>query len=192
MRRTTLLLVIACVVSIGIIAWQKHQTDERPLRTTGQGIPNAATHGNPEEAERRTRVLLTYLRSNKWQMPKTLPREIKEMLLLPDRLLSEGRINRVSPWTFSIPIPGEPSFGEIALYTSLYARQNRSYYKGERSDAKPSGFFIVGYCNGEVKRVPVSQMRILSLSQGGFDCFPDTSCYAKSEPNSFYSKSINK
>lgn len=186
MKRIVLLPLLACVGSFGIIAWRSHRQDQNPIRTTGANIPNAAAAGNPEEAERRAHLLLDVLRDNDWQVPRPVPTEVAELLRLPDRHLAEGKINRLSPWSFAIVDKNSPNAKDVALYTSVYARQNRSYFRGDNSNAKPSGFYIVGYKNGVVRRIPASQVRSTPGRDGDYDCFPDTSCYSTSTPHPFY------
>ncbi len=187
MKRIYLVPAAALLASLCILGWRKHQ-EPIPIRTTGDGIPDAAQAGDVPAAMAQCRQVMSILQQNNWDIPNPCPDAIFKLLTLADGKYSESQYDR-KPRYANIGIPTKDP--ETALYSQVYARQNRSYYKGDLSMARPSGFYIVGYKRtGEVRQVPVEQVRIKAHMKAGEDllCYPDQSCYPTSEPHPSYTR----
>ncbi len=181
MKRIYLAPVVALLASVCILGWRKHQ-EPVPIRNTGDGIPDAAQAGDVPAAMAQCRQVMAILQQNNWNIPNPCPGAIMKLLTLADGKYAESSMDR-NPHATNIAVPVTDP--EIALFTGVYARENRSYYKGDLSMARPSGFYIVGYKKtGEVRQVPIDQVRMKAHSQPHENaaCFPDEACYATSEP----------
>ncbi|MCW3098498.1 MAG: hypothetical protein JWL77_4116, partial [Chthonomonadaceae bacterium] len=80
--------------------------------------------------------------------------------------------------SYCFPDTSVPEQSQIACFSDIYARQNRSYYTGDTASGAPSGYFIVAWKNGTIQKVPVSDVRELPTPDGGtVDCFPGMTGY---------------
>ncbi len=198
-KRLALPLVVG-LVAVAIVGWNLHRNqgqmptgavrpDEVPLKGFEAKTLDAAQAGDPEESMRRLRQLLDALRAHNWDSGK-VPRSL---LTLPDGKYAEDPDSRDYP---NIAIPSQPNrpqsqqvpeYEPIAFYTDIYARYNRSYYKGDRSLSHPTGYVIVGWKDGRIEKVPLMQIRsFVSRNpsiRGELDCFPGMAEYAAAKPN---------
>ncbi len=170
------------------------QAGEVPLPGLAAKTIDATKTGDPEAGMRQLQQLMDALRANNWN-PVKVPRSL---LTLPDGRFAENpafrdRPNIVFP---SMPTPEKykkdqvPEFEPIAFYTEVYARFNRSYYKGDRSQSQPTGYFIVGWKDGRIEKVPVMQVRTFVSRDARRDetyCFPGMPEYAAAKPDSLTS-----
>ena len=141
---------------------------ERPFRITGQGIPDATKVGNVEAAMEQSRQLMAYFKAHPGKFNPIEMGTDAGLLFLPDAKYAEDEFMRTMKSTsFAVP-SDEP---DIFFFSNVYARMNRGYYKGDRSKGNATGFFIVGYRNGEVKQIPVSQVRTPRHTTRAY-CFP--------------------
>lgn len=181
MKHSSVIVIsLACLcgagVGIGVNAYQS----SRPLYTTGKEVADAAKAGNPEYAEQRARELYP-----KWQQCYGDLGEIRfDMTTLPDQKYAENPDNRranTTAWTFPIY---DPEYSSVAFYTDLYARRNRSYYKGDKSEAHPTGFFLVMWKDGKLERIPTSKLRMLNNKDGhGVTVWPGLPGYEHAHTN---------
>ena len=139
-------------------------------------VPDAAEVGNVTAAMEQCRHLMALLKENDWS-GGGLPMNV---LQLPDRQFAEDRAF-AEPRTISFVLPHQnPKFSasdskqdDLAFYTTIYARRNSAYYKGEQVRHHPSGFYIVGLKNGDVFQVPIAAVRqVKGTTQNGVTVFP--------------------
>jgi hypothetical protein len=103
------------------------------------------------------------LQANEWH-PMLIDREL---LFLPDQVNAELPSER-KPGTQSFSIKsGGPFAGEIAFESNLYVRMNPTYTEGDFWDFNPTGYFIVGWRNGQVTQVPVDDARLVKKRHPG-------------------------
>lgn len=159
----------------GAAAHAKHQAAP-PIYTTGDGIPDAASVGNIDQAVQQTQHLLTALQAVNYD-PTQLPDY--SLMTLPDAQYAEDRASEpTDASSYCFPDASVPEQSQIACFTDVDARQNRSYYNGDTSSAAPSGYFLVAWKNGTVQKVPVSDVRRLPTADGSsVDCFPGMTGY---------------
>lgn len=155
--------VVGLATTSGVAWWQVR--DEAPIRTSGQDTPNPLTAGDPEAALEQARKLMDALRAANWDKTR-VPFELK---FLPDRYMHEAKQFRTDrQTTFSFPAHDPrlraPEYENVAFATDLYVRKNVSHYKGDGAKSRPEGFYIVGWKDGRVEKVPVWDVRIVPSS----------------------------
>jgi hypothetical protein len=147
---------------------------------TGAGKNSARATGRQDSdgAMRQAQELLDAYRAANWnhrQVPEGLWR-------LPDQVNHENA---------SLRVPGVQSFilqknfadvydNKLAFYSDLYVRMNPQYVDGDRVQANPSGFAIVGWRDGTVDKVPWQQIRFKPVTPGSTQrvwVFPGVSGY---------------
>ncbi len=179
-------LTLAAALAIGIgggFLYRGHQ-NSLPLYTTGSDVPDAAQTGSVEQSIAKAKELLaTYNRVN-----GDVGRIPFPLMTLPDQHHAENpahRANNVTAWCF----PSDDAlYKDVAFYTDIYCRQNRSYYKGDKSKAKPSGFLIVVWKNGAIEKIPAEKMRLISSGGQRLQGFPGLPGYETGEPHPMYSR----
>ena len=184
------LVSLASVVGVqqGLSYAQDRQNQrEIPLRSTGDGVPDAAKVGNISAAMSQCRHLMTLLKEANWDGDR-IP---LSALQLPDRKFAEDRayaaaltssfiITRQKSLAPTVPA-SDPKLNDLAFYTPIYFRRNSSYYKGDKMRSQPTGFFIVGLKNGNVFQVPVADVRVIrGRTQPVVRVFPGMKAY---DPN---------
>jgi hypothetical protein len=175
-------IFVVLVILLGVISgalWYRVGKN-RPVFDTSRGVPNILEHGNSDDAVKRGSVLISELSKNSWN-----PFKIKKYYLeLPDQSMSdvsEVRKSDVSAWCI-VPLD-DPAISEVAIYTDLYVRRNLKVYKGDVGTANPEGFYIVGFRDGHIDKVPLSDVRIAVIKgQGRVMVFPGTKFYNKNLP----------
>ncbi len=168
------------------------QAGEIPLPGLAAKTRDAAKTGDPEATMRQLRQLMDALRANNWN-PTKVPRSLQT---LPDAQFAELPTDRNPAECIafpSMPVPEkfkylqDPEFEPIAFYTDIYARYNRSYYKGDRSQSHPTGYVIVGWKDGRIEKVPIMQLREFRGSNpnthGDLTCYPGMPEYATAKPS---------
>ena len=183
LREISLTLGVALVLGVGGgVLYRSHQ-NSLPLYTTGSDVPDAAQSGSVGQSIAKAKELLaTYNRvdGNLEKIPFPL-------MTLPDQRLAENPANRatnMTAWFF----PSPHLYKDVAFYTDIYCRQNRSYYKGDKSKAKPNGFLIVVWKNGKIEQIPVEQMRLIASEGKRMLGFPGLPGYETGQPDPMYSR----
>ena len=162
-----------------------------PLPVTRVAAPDAAKAGNVPAAMEQSPRLMTLLKANNWSSGG-IPMNV---LQLPDRRFAEEQVyNRTDELSYVIPFlapapqststyTNDPKEDDLAFYTSIYARRNTVYYKGEQVRHHPSGFYIVGLKNGRVFQVPVGDVRqVRGVTKHIVTLFPGMKAY---DPNAW-------
>ncbi len=165
------------------------RADEVPLSGLTENIPDATQAGDPEASMRQLRQLMDALRANNWDVTKIS----RSLLTLPDGRFAENSVLRDHP---NILFPNQPrmpdrffvpEYEPIAFSTDIYARFNRSYYKGDRSLSHPTGYVIVGWKDGRIEKVPITQVRTFVSRNPAMsskkDCYPGMPEYATAKPS---------
>jgi len=155
-----LLWLALFAVSIGGFRW--YRVNHVPLSNQSTHLPDPVIVGGPDAAIKHTRKVIALLRDAKWNSFGVPFAELR----LPDARYAETDALR-DPLSTSYAVPNgvdgdpsnEPVYRDVACYTSIYARANPTYYSGERVRFKPSGFYIVGWKDGRVTKVPIGDVR---------------------------------
>ncbi len=181
MRKKTMIFVILSVLislTSGILWYRAGKG--RPVLDTSQGVPNILEAGNPDDAIKRGGILITELSKHNWDPFKIE----KSLMILPDQSISdipEIRTSEISNWC--IVSLDDPAIPEVAIYTDLYVRRNLKVYKGDIGTANPEGFYIVGFRDGKIGRVPLSEVRVAVIKGVGRRfVFSGTKFYNKNLP----------
>jgi len=141
-----------CLVVIAVS--QRAQTKKPGDRVS----PALAGHRNPEEAiAQAKKLMLAYIEAGRdWSKIDA------NLLRHPDQKLVEG-INLRAANAF-MPLYADAFYdGQIAFTCSMYAQRNLVYKGGDEIESSPSGFFIVGYENGAIRKVPVKDVRYYQI-----------------------------
>ena len=175
-RRWIIAVAVALLVVVGL-AWWRLQDEEKPIFTTGRDVPDPVVAGDPEGAMEHARRLLARYRDAGWKSDfSVIP--LREWQL-PHRHMAENPDMRGGlGGSYVVPDPKRwPHIKEVAFYTDLYVRRNISRYKGDRARSRPTGFYIVAFRNGEIKKVRPQDARLLSTPLGLTITFPGMSQY---------------
>lgn len=185
-KKRAFLILTACALLgtiIGLVV--KVYRQSLPVYTFGTGVPDVTKHGNPEYAEKRARELLV--------LYKQVNGDVGRMggldnLRLPDQRMAEvpdSRAANTSAWSFPYSCK---AYDDVAFFTDLYARRNIKYFRGDKSESHPAGFFIVAWKNGKVERVPVSSLRLIPYGNQRILGWPGMPGYSSSLPAGPWSK----
>lgn len=177
-RKVTLAILFVLLAGsiAAVTAHARHQAPP-PIYTTGSDVPDPNRVGNIDQAMQQTQRLLTALKAVNFDPIELIKSQDFDLMVLPDAKFAENEAERGTNST-SYCFPDVPEQRQIACFTDIYARQNRSYYKGDTMTGAPSGFFIVAWKDGRVQAVPVNQVRELPTPDGGtVDCFPGMTGY---------------
>lgn len=138
-----------------------------PIRHVTAHIPDAAKVGDVEGAMQQSKLLLEALRKVAWEPGSFREgyRVPRELLFLPDRSMAENETLN-GKHVFFYNISKIPKDWEIAFYSTLYARANPSHYRNDVTKFKPSGFYIVGWKDGRVTKVPIEDIRMKVMPDG--------------------------
>lgn len=208
MKRLWLALALG-LLTIALLGWNLHRNhtqasdgavrkDEIPISRLAANVPDAAKAGDPDAAIRQLHQLLGALRAHNWDSLR-VPVSLQT---LSDAKFAESPIDRNYE---HICFPNQPKmpekyhipeFEQVAFFTNIYARYNRAYYKGDRSQSHPSGFVIVGWKDGRIEKVPIMQLRRFTSSNpdvpGEMVCYPGMAVYDTAKPDSMLSDAASK
>lgn len=165
-RKLARIALYTTLTLVAVATTRLYLAEITPIRTTGADVADAAQVGDVVFAMTKSHRLLDLLKQADWDVSQIPP----EAMQLPDRRLSEDRAFR-DDMASSFIIPHQRAYGpipssdakhdDLAFYSSIYVRQNTSYYKGDIARSKPSGFYIVGLKNGTVSQVSVADARLV-------------------------------
>lgn len=119
---------------------------------------NLVTHGDHAGAMQQARQLLEALSANNWDSSL-----VNQQLLRHFDQDFAGEPFQRSPNspTFFVSRPDSIYWDSVAFYATLYVRRNIGPGNGpEGIVSHPEGFFIVGWKNGTVNKIPISQVRL--------------------------------
>lgn len=84
------------------------------------------------------------------------------LLRHPDQKLVEGSHLRAA--NAFVPLFADAFYdAQIAFTSSMYVQRNLVYKGGDEIESKPSGFFIVGYESGAIRKVPIKDVRYFQI-----------------------------
>ncbi|MDX1932022.1 MAG: hypothetical protein SFU56_05400 [Capsulimonadales bacterium] len=169
-------MAIMLCTAVVWVAFRRSQ----PILETGKDTPNPLVVGDPEKAVRQTERLVAALKAVQWDYVK-VPRELAK---LPDSALAEDPVMReANTMSYRFVPSTDPNIPEVAVYTDIYVRRNIAHFAGDRTVCNPEGFYIVGFRDGRVVKVPIDKVRLGSNALGGRGIvFPDTKNYKENLP----------
>ncbi len=208
MKRRLLAFTLA-LLALAFVGWNLRRNqppagavraDEVPLKGFEAKTLDATKTGDPDAAMQHLHQLMAALRANNWDAnPKKVPLALQT---LPDAKFAENPADRNGECIFLPNQPDTPKdhyipeFEPIAFYTRIYARYNRAYYKGDRSQSHPTGYVIVGWKDGRIEKIPVTQVRQFRSSNssipGELDCYPGMAVYDTAKSDSMLSDAASK
>jgi hypothetical protein len=160
--------------------------DEKSLQEvvyrSGTDVPDPGKVGTPDKTIERGRELVALLRKSNWKITKEFP---LEKLTVDDQRYAEFPQDRTRQTSFGIP-KQQPPYEDVAVICDTYVRKNITAQRGGTSSQAPTGFFIVGFKDGRVEKVPVEQVRVKEYPMEGASTrrigllFPGTKGY---DPN---------
>lgn len=151
---------------------------------SGSDVPDPAKVGTSDATIDRARELIALLRKSNWKIGKGFPRE---KLTVDDQRYAEFPQDRRQRTSFGIPI-SKPPYEDVAVICDTYVRKNIVARRGGGSSQTPSGFFIVGFKDGRVEKIPVGKVRVKEYRVEGASTrriglvFPGTREYDASLP----------
>ncbi len=161
-RRSVVGLTLLTLFTVSFFGFRWYRDNYLPLPKQPVHYPDPLIVGGPDAAVQRTYKVIELLRAAKWNSDKVSLADLR----LPDARYGERAALR-NPWTTTYCLPNEPDgsprnepvYKDVACYTDLYARVNPTYYRGDRVKFKPEGFYIVGWKDGRVTKVPIGDVR---------------------------------
>jgi hypothetical protein len=123
---------------------------------------NLAREGNLTDAVERGHVLLAALEAANWDYHAI----DQNLLLLPEQIHHENPSER-EPWMWGFQPLTFEGRDELAFTSMLYTRQNVRVQPGIEASTEPEGHFIVGWKDGRVTTVPVSEARYYPITRAG-------------------------
>jgi len=182
-----------CVVAVvGIVLMTKRRSDApETFGSSTDGIPNILKVGDIKGAMKQSEELVAALKERNWER-RTVP---FTLMHFPDQKYAESSADR-DPQVACAAVPDADSkiYKEIAFFTDIYVRRNVLRLKDEQTITNPEGFYIVGYRNGEVKQVPLDEVRLIpqSMKPQYLECFPGQAIYDPSWPKLDYVANAHK
>jgi hypothetical protein len=119
---------------------------------------NLAREGNLAFAMEHGQVLLTALEAANWDFHQVNP----ELFLLPEQVHHEDAVMREA-WQWAYQPGMHEAQAELAFTCSLYTRLNVRVQPGVEASTEPEGHFVVGWKDGRVTLVPVSEARLFPV-----------------------------
>lgn len=156
--------VIAIAVASGSFLQDKGNKGLQDVAyRSGADVPDPAKVGTPDATVERGRELVALLRESDWKITKGFPRE---KLTVADQRLAEFPQDRKQQTSFGIP-KSQPPYEDIAIICDTYVRKNITAKRSGESSQAPSGFFIVGFKDGRVEKIPVDKVRVKEYPRPG-------------------------
>lgn len=113
----------------------------------------------------QAKLLLEQLKANSWQVHKI----DRSLLRVSDQDFAENPDERGATYsTFALPVLSKKDTvytGQVALYTKLYTRNNFQVVPGREGETRPEGYFIVGWMDGRVVKVPIGDVRMFPIAE---------------------------
>ena len=130
---------------------------------------NLLTQGHVEDTMARARTLLTALRENEWDAERI----DYHLLRVPDQDFAQFERLR-GPNTYASFFCARQDIyrAKVAFYIDLYIRKNLEVVPGIEGVLHVEGFYIVGWKDGRIERVPWDQVRLYPSGPGFKDVFP--------------------
>jgi hypothetical protein len=158
-------LILSAVVAafLFITSWYAASYLSKSKTVQLKAPKNLVLHGNHAQAMEQARELLKELAANDWNRKRVNP----ALLRLPDQDFAEMEMDRhPDSDSFSGSHPNSPfKFyeKEVAFFSQTYVRRNVKPGPGiEGVVSKVEGFFIVGWKDGRVTKVPVEEVRMVA------------------------------
>lgn len=150
-------LILSTIVGLGVFcaaAIATHgilgsNTGKAPSHSSLILKKNLLKDGDVDGAMDQSRVLMSKLQQNNWDFASLG----RDLLRLPDQDFAQNPELR-SMHDTSFCFPDDPLFRNVAFYSTLYTTRGSGH-------ENTHGFYIVGYRDGRVEQVPVSNIRLL-------------------------------
>ncbi len=144
-----------------------------PIKEPFATLPDPAKMDSVDEAMQQTTRLVAALKANDWD-PFRVPHAL---IMLPDAKYAQyNNLNDPLAGSFVFPIlqkePDSPVQDKIAVYSEVYVRTNTKIFKNDRATFAPSGFFVVGWKDGRVEKVPIGDVRYVKMGKYYTAVFP--------------------
>jgi hypothetical protein len=139
-----------------------------PVYVPDKDLPKKINRKNVDAALKQTHDLVLALRQvdgDPFKVPKELGR-------LPDAIYASDPGKRdIHTGSFAYAkLRAEPdaiSQSDVSVYSDIYVHSDPAYYKGDRVQFNPSGFYIVGWKDGRVSTVAVDDVRVVATGRHG-------------------------
>ncbi len=161
-RRSVVAATLLTLFTVSFFGFHWYRDNYLPLPKQPIRQPDPLIVGGPDAAVQRTYKVIELLRAAQWDFDKVSLADLR----LPDARYAESASLR-NPWATTYCTPNrpdgdprnEPVYKDVACFTDLYARSNPTYYRGDRAKFKPEGYYIVGWKDGRVTKVPIGDIR---------------------------------
>ena len=174
----TIALCGLAVATLGSTGFVGYKLAKSPV----SGPRDIVTQGDVQATLQEARNLMTALQEHGWNWAD-VRRYHDGQFRPPDQDFAYDELLRESSQPFS-QLDLEPLYrDEIAFYTDLYVRNDFERIPGVEGRAHYSGFWIVGWRNGNITRVPMADVRLLQVSSDRrVYVFPGMSAYRDDLP----------
>lgn len=177
MEQRKQILVLAALAAAFGTAWtlgSQLQPQPEPKRV----VRNLSIEGDPDHTIEVGRQLLAALKERNWDW-HGIP---DELLRVPDQYNWQFAPTSPGFWTWST-CPQPAYQDEVAFVCSLYTWRELEVVPGIEGRLHMSGFYIVGWKDGRVERVPVEDARQYPVAGGStITIFPGMSEYDPALP----------
>lgn len=175
--------LVLCLVVTGV--------SQGRFRSPGEALPKAPSGTrHPDMAMAQARNLMKAYQNANGDWSKV----DRELLYLDDQKLAEEPMVRAA--NAFLPLRHSLYRGKVAFFAETYTAKNLAYASGDIVTSRPSGFYIVGYSDGQVKQVPVGEVRWMHFVEDGDDVwrhvFPGMPEYAGSDSTPGKKKEASK
>lgn len=179
-------LALCLMLAIPVVVVTVVLVTLQPRVALAQSAPTDSeilTKGDPEAAIRQLHQLWNALKAQDFE--RKITPQIFALLDLQDESLSPKRSYR-SERTVSVTLPVVPEYGDVLFFTDLYVDPRVKRGPGDLAIPSPAGFFIVGWRDGRIEKVPIEDIRMLSLGGKQIYCFPGMPQYREDLPRHLY------
>jgi hypothetical protein len=176
--------IVLTITSANFLSRGQGKGSQTIVYRSGADVPDPAKVGTPDATVERGRELVALLRQSDWKISKGFP---MDKLTVADQRNAEFPQDRKQQTSFGIP-KSQPPYEDIAVICDTYVRKNITAKQSGASSQAPSGFFIVGFKDGRVEKIPVDQVRVKEYPRPGSSnrriglLFPGTKEYDPSLP----------
>lgn len=173
MTSKTVIAILGLALAFGA-AWTLGNSVASPP-TVNRTVKNLSIEGDPDHTMAVGRQLIAQLQEHNWNWDEV----DTNLLKVPDQEFWQNAPNGPGYWTWARC--AEDIYNEVAFYSNLYVWNEFERIPGIEGKLHVSGFYIVGYRDGRVEKVPVGQTRLYPITNDQLlTVFPGMSEY---DPN---------